>query len=317
MSLSRLGCLSLLVVSFIGCDTEEPTSALVGTWSVDSYVFREIGRASESQVIIDLDRPPEGGFVISGAESVTLGYVLSFSFSPSSGGSMRFTNYDPSQARPDDYYLLEVERRNRANGPLESLDFNHIVSGRSNSYFSFTQPPPALFTAVDAAITINAKLPNQSTPTDSVHITGTLTLGNRTLRVGEDDLISENIQRPGISITGIRFALPPQYMFSGDGSLRIVTPGQRGTDLVETGTWELIGDQLAYSVANGRGEVRTGEHEVQWRGSTLVLANQTSTEACDAPCRYQILADVGGKPGTLLAYWQEREIVLSASSAGE
>jgi len=304
----------LLVFLFVGCDTEEPVNALVGTWSVDAYTFREMGRASETQVIVDLDLPSTGSFEVSGATATTLGYVGSFNPGNAESRQMRFTSYDPSGPVPDDRYSLELTQQPRDNGLLQRVVLTHSVSGFTSTYFTFSESPPYPFSQVDVTISIDANLPRSLSQSEIATVQGTLTLGNRTLRAGEDDLLSENIRQTGVGIGGSQFAFPARYTFSDDGALRIVTTGRSGSDLVETGTWELIGDQLTYSVADGRGEVRTGEHEVQWRGSTLVLANQTSTNACDAPCRYQILAKAAGKPGTLLAYWQEREIVLSASN---
>jgi len=296
-----------LVVSLTSCDTTDPADRIAGSWSVDSYVFRQMGRVSETQVVVDLALPSEGSIEITGAESATLRNVRSFDPGPNRYRLINVSTFDPDSPQPSDWFDLSFTQRTLETGLEQSLTFSRFSSGNPESYVGSATSAPYLFTENDARITIDTDLAGFNDASKMVHVEGTLTVGNRTLREGRDDVIREVTQVPLVDFN----AEERQYTFKTDGSLTIVT-SLRGHTQVEEGTWEVTGSRLTYAIVDGGTTIRMAEHDLEWRGSTLVLSNETDRSECGPSCRRTVMVQAAGDPESLVESWQERETLLSS-----
>ena len=292
------------------CDTTDPSERIVGTWTVDSYVFRQMGEVSKTQVVVDLSLPSVGSFEVSGAETATLRTFRSFDPGLNGDRLINVSTFDPDAPPPRDFVDLNFTQRTLESGVVQTLTYTNYTGGTLESYEATATTAPFLFSEQDAQLTVNADLPGFNDASRMVHVEGTLTAGNRTLRAGEENVIREVTEVPLVDFN----AEEKQYTFDPDGSLTIVT-SLRGHTRVEEGTWEVMDSRLSYAIVEGGTTTRMAEHDLEWRGSTLVLANQTDRAECNASCRRWIMIDVAGDPESLVEAWQEREILLSSSAS--
>lgn len=203
------------------CDSNEEADPedFIGLWNVDETSSRVLATVSEAQQIIDQTRPGQGGIQVAGAETGTLRY-LGYSSGSDDEQSLWISSYDFRGDEPP-YPWLGLYLSSTGNAELtveEADDYRSYALTTGETIYTFT----------DNVLTVqNATLTDG---TSSVTVSGSLTFATRSLPANQEteiDVYTESDEDD--------FRLE----FAENGILRT-----HDDDGSETGTWEIVGDQL-------------------------------------------------------------------------
>ena len=283
----------------------------MGTWAVEGEQMQRSGIVSETQTILDLSLSPTGSFTLHGGETGTLAlpFVRSYTNLPDGNFTADIRSDQMSTSGPQARMILRgVDTDTQF---FEQISVSFHAPGVSRNYYAGreTRAEAALFTQDGFTLTLDQTLTPSSTTTPIASISGSMTVGNREIRAGEESVLKAGALLPVRGEgTGYR-----RSRFSEDGLYQSDYVGLDGTISQSiSGTWEQVGDQAVISVTSPssyRLEMR-----IEREGSTLRLIERIS-EDCDAEClSMENALDVWLRPGTLQQAWTERVVTFSPVS---
>ena len=304
-----LAALALILgVALAACDagpsSSEPPFSMVGAWSVDRSVSREMGTVSVSQTVVDRSRPSTGTIELSGRETGSLSEVVIYTTAVNDYHRLKLTSRTAGTT-PQTYYELVFVQRTQSGARVQSITLDRFSELGDESYAVEATSDADLFRIGSASVSVDHELRATASPYGVVSLDGTLLLGSRRLEAGEDNVLSETTVSPAAS------GRTTEYTFRSDGTLRIAeTDG--ASSMSRQGTWVQDDDGLRISVLGGDGRVETTDYAIHRGAGGVVLSSRAAArDACNAACREDRIIELAGVPGTLLETWSASEIHLS------
>ena len=257
---------------------------------------------SETQTVIDLNQSSTGSIEVDSGRDGSLTVASVYTAGARGYRRLVLTDRQPGTASTS-YVELELVDRTQDAGRTQTLRLARVSGDERALSTNEATSAPYLFTLDGPSVTVRADA-RGSTP-DVTRISGTLTLGNRTLRADETDVMTATERVPGTD-----GAPRIEYTFREDGTLTVAASDGSSS----RGTWAREDGAARVSVLASDGTLETALYTLERAGTGLVLTSRAPRSACSAQCLEDRIVQAGGRPGTLLAAWTETELHLSAAS---